>query len=93
VLVGSTGSKWLARIFGTLAAETRLCMVALESFYPERANLVTEHAEIVEAIQMRDAAAATWLLERHMTDSVQRLTGLVAPAGADTSRGQRGQKT
>jgi DNA-binding GntR family transcriptional regulator len=92
VLVGSTGSRRLARIFGTLAAETRLCMVALESFYPQRANLVTEHAEIVEAIQMRDAAAATWLLERHMTDSVQRLTGLVAPAGADTSGGQRGQK-
>src|SRR5438876_610266 len=43
VLVRSTGSKRLARMFGTLAAETQLCMVALESFYPERADLVTEH--------------------------------------------------
>ena len=62
-------------MFDTLAAETRLCMVALESFYPERADLVTEHAEIVQAIQRHDADAATRLLERHMTDSVQRLVG------------------
>ena len=73
VLVRSTGSKRLARMFGTLAAETRLCMVALESFYPERADLVTEHAEIVQAIRRRDADVAAALLERHMTDSVRRL--------------------
>jgi DNA-binding GntR family transcriptional regulator len=73
VLVRSTGSKRLARMFGTLAAETRLCMVALESFYPERADLVTEHAEIVQAIRRHDADAAATLLERHMTDSVRRL--------------------
>jgi DNA-binding GntR family transcriptional regulator len=77
VLVRSTGSKRLARMFGTLAAETRLCMVALESFYPRRADMVTEHAEIVDAIRRRDAAAATRLLERHMSDSVQRLAGTV----------------
>ncbi len=73
VLVRSTGSKRLTRMFGTLAAETRLCMVALESFYPERAELVTEHAEIVQAIRRRDADTAAALLERHMTDSVRRL--------------------
>jgi DNA-binding GntR family transcriptional regulator len=77
VLVRSTGSKRLVRMFGTLAAETRLCMVALESFYPQRADLVIEHAEIVEAIQKGDAATATRLLERHMSDSVQRLAGSV----------------
>jgi DNA-binding GntR family transcriptional regulator len=68
-------------MFGTLAAETQLCMVALESFYPERADLVTEHAEIVQAIQRGDAAAATRLLERHMTDSVRRLVGRAREAG------------
>jgi DNA-binding GntR family transcriptional regulator len=73
VLVRSTGSKRLARMFGTLAAETRLCMVALESFYPRRADMVTEHAEIVAAIIQGDAATATRLLEQHMSDSVQRL--------------------
>ena len=75
VLVRSTGSKRLTRMFGTLAAETQLCMIALEAFYPRRADLVTEHAEIVEAITQRDAATATRLLQRHMSDSVQRLTG------------------
>jgi DNA-binding GntR family transcriptional regulator len=79
VLVHSTGSKRLARMFDTLAAETRLCMVALESFYPERADLVTEHAEIVQAIQRRDAGAATRLLEHHMSDSVRRLVGSAEP--------------
>jgi DNA-binding GntR family transcriptional regulator len=80
ILVRSTGSKRLARMFGTLAVETRLCMVALESFYPRRADLVTEHAEIVEAITQRDAATATRLIERHMSDSVQRLAGPVRPS-------------
>jgi DNA-binding GntR family transcriptional regulator len=75
VLVSSTGSKRLTRMFGTLAAETRLCMIALEAFYPRRADLVTEHAEIVEAITQRDAASATRLLQRHMSDSVRRLAG------------------
>jgi DNA-binding GntR family transcriptional regulator len=67
-------------MFDTLAAETRLCMVALESFYPERADLVTEHAEIVEAIRQRDAAAAARLLDRHMADSVRRLVASIGPA-------------
>ena len=75
VLVRSTGSKRLARMFDTLAAETRLCMVALEAFYPRRADLVIEHAEIVEAIQQGDAETATRLLERHMSESVHRLAG------------------
>jgi DNA-binding GntR family transcriptional regulator len=79
VLVRSTGSKRLARMFGTLAAETRLCMVALESFYPERADLITEHAEIVAAIRQRDGAAAARLLDRHMADSVRRLVGSIEP--------------
>jgi DNA-binding GntR family transcriptional regulator len=83
VLVRGTGSMRLARIFGTLAAETRLCMVALESFYPERAELVTEHAEIVQAIQRRDAAAAASLLDRHMADSVRRLAEGAGPGRGD----------
>jgi DNA-binding GntR family transcriptional regulator len=52
-------------------------MVALESFYPRRTDMVTEHAEIVAAITQGDAATATRLLERHMNDSVRRLEGSV----------------
>jgi DNA-binding GntR family transcriptional regulator len=90
-LVRSTGSKRLARMFDTLAAETRLCMVALESFYTERAGLVTEHAEIVEAIAMRDADAATRLLKRHMADTVERLTVSSAPEEAAEGPDRPGQ--
>jgi DNA-binding GntR family transcriptional regulator len=78
--VHSTGSKRLARMFGTLAAETRLGMIALESFYPRRADLITEHAEIVAAIQQRDAPTAVRLLERYMNDSARRLAGSVLEA-------------
>ena len=90
MLVRSTGSKRLARMFDTLAAETRMCMVALESFYPERADLVSEHTEIVQAIQRRDAAAATRLLERHMADSVRRLAGRTGQAGGAGDAAQPG---
>ncbi len=83
VLVRGTGSMRLARMFDTLAAETRLCVVALGPFYPERAELVTQHTEIVQAIQRRDAAAAASLLDRHMADSVRRLTKGAEPGGDD----------
>jgi DNA-binding GntR family transcriptional regulator len=59
--------------------------VALGSFYPERADLVTEHAEIVQAIQRQDADAATRLLERHMTNSGHRLVGRAEPRAVSSS--------
>jgi DNA-binding GntR family transcriptional regulator len=44
------------------------------------AGQVTEHAEIVQAIQRRDADAAAGLLDRHMAESVRRLAGGVQRA-------------
>jgi DNA-binding GntR family transcriptional regulator len=37
-LVPSANNAWLVRMFNTVAAETRLCMIALEPFYPARAD-------------------------------------------------------
>ncbi len=73
-LVRGARSKRLERMFDTLSAETRLCMLALEPFYPDRHQMVVEHGEIVQAIAERDGERAARLLERHMSDSVKRLS-------------------
>jgi len=79
-LVRGAGSKRLERMFDTLSAETRLCMLALEPFYPDRQQMVVEHGEIVEAISRRDSELAVQLLDRHMSDSVRRLSTRSAAA-------------
>lgn len=73
-LVRGTRSKRLSRMFDTLSAETRLCMLALEPYYPDPRAMVIEHGEIVRAIAEGDGDRAALLLERHMNDSVERLT-------------------
>jgi DNA-binding GntR family transcriptional regulator len=75
VLVSSTGSRRLVRMFKTLSAETRVCMVALEPFYEYHEQMVIEHADIVAAISRGDEKLAVELIEQHMSDSVKRLTG------------------
>jgi DNA-binding GntR family transcriptional regulator len=75
VLVSSTGSRRLVRMFRTLSAETRVCMVALEPFYSDREQMIVEHADIVAAIARGDGPQAVELLEQHMSDSVKRLAG------------------
>jgi DNA-binding GntR family transcriptional regulator len=73
-LIRGANSKRLSRMFHTLVAETRLCMLALEPFYPDRQEMVAEHREITEAIADGNSAAAISLLDRHMDDSIERLT-------------------
>jgi DNA-binding GntR family transcriptional regulator len=75
VLISSTGSRRLVRMFRTLSAETRVCMVALEPFYSDREQMIVEHADIVAAIARGDGPQATELLQQHMSDSVKRLAG------------------
>jgi DNA-binding GntR family transcriptional regulator len=82
VLVPSANNTRLVRMFNTLAAETRLCMIALEPFYPAREQMVVEDADIVSAICRGDEARAVQLIEQHMKDSMQRLATLT------TSRSQ-----
>lgn len=64
----------LQRMFRTLVAETRLCLVRLEEFYPEKATVVTEHRDILEAIRTGDETLVRQLIDHHMDESAARLS-------------------
>lgn len=67
-------SERLQRMFRTLVAETRLCLVRLEEFYPDKASVVTEHQDILEAIRSGDEALVRQLIDHHMDESAARLS-------------------
>jgi DNA-binding GntR family transcriptional regulator len=73
-LVAAAGSPRLDRMFRTLMAESQLCIVRLEPFYPGREEVVHEHQAILDAIRARDLAEADRLLAAHMDVSATRLT-------------------
>jgi DNA-binding GntR family transcriptional regulator len=70
VLVESTRSKRLMRMFRTLLAETRMCLAGLESRYAEWQDLVDEHAAIVDAIRRGDEAGALAAIDSHFATAV-----------------------
>jgi DNA-binding GntR family transcriptional regulator len=81
MLVHAAGSERLDRIFNTLSAEARLCLLYLEPFYPDRCELVEEHREFIEAIRAGDPAVLEGVVDRHMDAAVGRITsGGAAPA-------------
>lgn len=73
-LVSESGSARLQRMAGTLIAETRMCINALQDKYSVPAVLADEHAGIVDAIRDGDRGRALDLLDVHMQDAVGRLT-------------------
>ncbi|WP_280261305.1 GntR family transcriptional regulator [Nocardia wallacei] len=73
-LVDSAGSPRLARAASTLFIETRMCLGALETTYPDVFVQVQEHTELREAIGSGAPGRARKLLVDHMHDAVERLT-------------------
>jgi DNA-binding GntR family transcriptional regulator len=73
-VVDRCNSERLQRMFRTLVAETRLCLVRLEPFYPHKENVVTEHRDILEAIRDRDEVLVRQLIDRHMEEAAARLS-------------------
>jgi DNA-binding GntR family transcriptional regulator len=67
-------SERLQRMFRTLAAETRLCLVRLEPFYPEKGNVVTEHRDILDAIRGGNELLVHQLIDHHMEEAAARLS-------------------
>lgn len=76
-LVDAAGSPRLSRLEATLLIETRLCTFSLDDTVRVRADMPDSHALLIEAIRDGDGAALEALVERHMSDAVQRLTGPV----------------
>ena len=73
-MVDLCSSERLQRMFRTLVAETRLCLVRLEPFYPRKASVVTEHRDILEAIRASDEDLVRQLIDRHMEEAAARLS-------------------
>lgn len=73
-LVESAGSPRLSRMFRTLVAETRLCLIRLEPFYDGRSEVVAEHQAILDAIRSGDLPTVDRLISLHMDSSAARLS-------------------
>lgn len=73
VLVTQSGSPRLIRMHETLIVETRMCMTALQDKYRVPADVVLEHAAIVDAIEAKDEALALRKIDEHMQDALTRL--------------------
>ncbi|WP_433679774.1 GntR family transcriptional regulator [Nocardia sp. CA-119907] len=72
-LVESAGSPRLVRAARTLLIETRMCLGALQTTYPDLREQAQEHVELRDAIGSGPAPRARALLVEHMDDAVQRL--------------------
>lgn len=65
-LVVAVGSPRLERLYGMLAAETRLGLVRLRAVYSDRHVLVTEHRELLDAIGRGPGEAAREAVAAHL---------------------------
>lgn len=72
-LVASAGSPRLVRAARTLLIETRMCLGALQTTYPDLREQAREHVELREAIGSGPEERAYSLLAEHMHDAVHRL--------------------
>ncbi|MEV6335771.1 GntR family transcriptional regulator [Nocardia vinacea] len=72
-LVDSAGSPRLVRAARTLLIETRMCLGALQTTYPDLREQAREHVELRDAIGSGPVHRARSLLIEHMDDAVDRL--------------------
>jgi DNA-binding GntR family transcriptional regulator len=72
-LVDAAGSVRLSRMFRTLVAETRLCLLRLEPFYRDGTEVIAEHRGILDALESGRPAKAERLIRLHMDAAAARL--------------------
>ncbi|AYA24975.1 GntR family transcriptional regulator [Rhodococcus rhodochrous] len=73
ILVASADSPRLVRAARTLLVETRMCLGALQTTYPDLHVQVDEHVVLREAIRTADRDDVRRLLDEHLHDTVTRL--------------------
>jgi DNA-binding GntR family transcriptional regulator len=73
MLVRSSRSKRLQRMFSTLLVEARMCLSALESAYPIHERLVEEHRNILYAMRHGEEQQALELIHAHLKGAVEDL--------------------
>jgi DNA-binding GntR family transcriptional regulator len=74
-LVEATESPRLERVYASLQAEIRLCMVQLRPAYDDTAVVAAEHRELLEAIVAGPKRAAVRLMTEHLEMALRDLTG------------------
>jgi DNA-binding GntR family transcriptional regulator len=72
--VAGTGNTRLVRIYETLAAESRMCILNLAVAYPRLDVLVQEHQNILDLLEAGDREALHKAIKRHMESAVEDLT-------------------
>lgn len=73
-LVAGIGNSRLIRIYKTLAAESRMCILNLEVSYPRVDLLVEEHRNILDLLEAGDRDGLLKAINRHMQKAVEDLT-------------------
>lgn len=80
-LVDAAESPRLSRMFATLAAETRMCLVSLMDCYPRRSLLVEEHRQLLVLLRGDDEQALLRAVSAHLDSAVRDLTRAGEEAG------------
>lgn len=86
ILVESAASPRLVRAARTLLVETRMCLGALQTTYPDLHVQVDEHVVLREAIRSAEPDRVRRLLDEHLHDTVDRLRGYQDADGVIASR-------
>ena len=74
-LVAGMGNSRFIRIYKTLAAGSRMCILDLEVSYPRIDVLVEEHQNILDLLKAGDRKGLLKAIKRHMQKAVEDLTG------------------
>ncbi|MGX9898791.1 GntR family transcriptional regulator [Arthrobacter sp. SA17] len=84
--VSGTGNSRLIRIYQTLAAESRMCILNLEVAYPRVDALVEEHQNLLDLLAAGNKAGLLKAIKRHMQTAVDDLTSQREEKAARTPR-------
>ncbi len=72
--VEGTGNSRLIRIYDTLAAESRMCILNLRVSYPRVGALVQEHQNLLDLLKAGDSEGLEQAISRHLRKAVDDLT-------------------
>ena len=73
-LVAGAGNTRLIRIYQTLVAESRMCILNLDNAYPRIDVLVEEHQNLLDLLLAGNRTALQKAIKQHMRKAVEDLT-------------------
>lgn len=76
--VAGTGNSRLIRIYQTLAAESRMCILNLEVSYPRADVLIQEHQKLLDLLEAGDRKGLLHAIKQHLRQAVEDLTATTA---------------